>query len=74
VKESRAEAIVTVEGFFVTSPSSEEDERHDECVNAAYEIASEIGSALASCGTSAGHGRVTVEIDGVQGASDEVPA
>lgn len=70
-EESRVPVVVTVEGFFVTSPNWEEEERQAECVIAAEEIASDIGMALASCGSSAISGRVTVAIEGVGGASDE---
>lgn len=66
-KESKATAHVTVEGFEVTSPGADRDELNE----AAYEIASAIGSALSSLGTSSIHGRVTVTLDGVTGTDSD---
>jgi len=71
MEESRVPVTVTVEGFYVTSPSSDEEERQAECVEAAEEIASDVGSRLSSCGTSCIGGRVVVVIEGVGGTSDE---
>ena len=69
--ETKVSVAVTVEDFEVTSPASEDDGLRGALIEAADEIASSIGSALSSIGTSALHGRVTVTVDGVTGASDD---
>lgn len=72
LKETVVEASVTVEGFTVHSPGSHEDDWQDQLNEAAYNIAGYIGGTLASLGTQAVHGRVTVTVDGTTGVdSDE---
>lgn len=63
---------VRVEGFEVASPGDYDELVTDgKLADAAYDIASAIGSALASLARESRHGTVTVSFDGMTATSED---